>query len=120
MQHQAMRNGQGKNYIVSKIFIDTNILVYTLDSKDSYKQAKARKIIEKVVNLHQPVISTQVLKEFYVVATTKLKADRIIVKNIIHNFCNMEIVQNDLELIEQAIDISPNFDLFLNIFTKKA
>ena len=100
MQCQAMRNGQGKNYTVSKIFIDTNILVYTLDSKDSYKQAKARKIIEKVVNLHQPVISTQVLKEFYVVATTKLKADRIIVKNIIHNFCNMEIIQNDLELIE--------------------
>ena len=44
------------------------------------------------------------LKRFYVVATTKLKADRIIVKNIIHNFCNMEIIQNDLELIEQAID----------------
>ena len=40
------------------------------------------------------------LKGFYVVATTKLKADRIIVKNIIHNFCNMEIIQNDLELIE--------------------
>ena len=70
------------------------------------QKIQARKIIEKVVNLHQPVISTQVLKEFYVVATTKLKADRIIVKNIIHNFCNMEIVQNDLELIEQAIDIS--------------
>ena len=56
--------------------------------------------------MHQPVISTQVLKEFYVVATTKMKADRIIVKNIIHNFSNIEIVQNDLELIEQAIDIS--------------
>ena len=106
MQHQAMRNGQGKNYIVSKVFIDTNILVYTLNSTDSYKQTKARKIMEKVVDFHQPVISTQVLKEFYVVATTKLKADRIIVKNIIHNFCNIEIVQNDLELIEQAIDIS--------------
>ena len=101
-----MKNGQGKNYIVSKIFIDTNILVYTLDAKDSYKQVKAREIIKKVVDLHHPVISTQVLQEFYVVATTKLKADRIIVKNIIHNFCNIEIVQNDLELIEQAIDIS--------------
>ncbi|NLK45551.1 MAG: PIN domain-containing protein [Treponema sp.] len=92
--------------MVSKIFIDTNILVYTLDSKDPRKQAKARGIMRKVVNMHQPVISTQVLKEFYVVATTKMKADRIIVKNIIHNFSNIEIVQNDLELIEQAIDIS--------------
>ncbi|WP_253725326.1 PIN domain-containing protein [Treponema socranskii] len=91
---------------MSKVFIDTNILVYTLNSTDSYKQTKAREIMEKVVDFHQPVISTQVLKEFYVVATTKLKADRIIVKNIIHNFCNIEIVQNDLELIEQAIDIS--------------
>ena len=39
MQHQTVRNGQGKNYIVSKVFIDTNILVYTLNSADSYKQA---------------------------------------------------------------------------------
>ena len=45
MQHQAVRNGQGKNYIVSKIFIDTNILVYTLHSKDSYKQAKDMSVI---------------------------------------------------------------------------
>ena len=55
---------------------------------------------------HQAVISTQVIKEFYVVASTKLKADQLIVKNIIHNFRNIEVVNNDLELIEQAIDIS--------------
>jgi len=66
----------------------------------------ARKIVKKVVESHQPVISTQVIKEFYVVASNKLKADPIIVKNIIHNFHNMEIVNNDLDLIEQAIDIS--------------
>jgi predicted nucleic acid-binding protein len=91
---------------VSKIFIDTNILVYTLDQKNIEKRDMARKIVKKVVESHQPVISTQVIKEFYVVASTKLKADPIIVKNIIHNFHNMEIVNNDLELIEQAIDIS--------------
>jgi len=91
---------------VSKIFIDTNILVYTLDQKNIEKRDMARKIVKKVVEFHQPVISTQVIKEFYVVASNKLKADPIIVKNIIHNFHNMEIVNNDLDLIEQAIDIS--------------
>jgi len=91
---------------VSKIFIDTNILVYTLDQKNIEKRDMARKIVKKVVESHQPVISTQVIKEFYVVASNKLKADPIIVKNIIHNFHNMEIVNNDLDLIEQAIDIS--------------
>jgi len=91
---------------VSKIFIDTNIFIYTLDQKDEKKLDLARKIVKKVVESHQPVISTQVVKEFYVVASNKLKADPIVVKNIIHNFHNMEIVNNDLELIEQAIDIS--------------
>lgn len=91
---------------MSKIFIDTNILIYTLDQKNIEKRDMARKIVKKVVESHQPVISTQVIKEFYVVASNKLKADPIIVKNIIHNFHNMEIVNNDLDLIEQAIDIS--------------
>jgi predicted nucleic acid-binding protein len=91
---------------VSKIFIDTNILIYTIDKKNLAKQNEARRIIKSVVELHSPVISTQVIKEFYVVATTKLKAEPILVKNVIHNFHNMEVVNNDLELIEQAIDIS--------------
>lgn len=91
---------------MSKIFIDTNILVYTLDKHDMVKNLKAREVLKKAVDLHQVVISTQVIKEFFVVATTKLKVDCFIVKSMIHNFHNMEIVNNDLELIEQAIDIS--------------
>jgi len=91
---------------VSKIFIDTNILVYTLDKRDKVKQKKAREILKKIVEVHQPVLSTQIIKEFYVVSVSKLKADHLMVKNIIHNFKNMEIVNNDLDLIEQAIDIS--------------
>lgn len=91
---------------MSKIFIDTNILVYSIDQKDPKKKNKARAILTRLTEAHQPVISTQVIKEFYVVSTTKLKADSFIVKNIIHNFRNFEIVNNDLELIEQAVDIS--------------
>jgi len=102
----VVKNGQGKNFIVSKIFIDTNLFVYTLDKTDEIKQQIARRILKQVIDLHQPVISTQVIKEFYVVATNKLKADPIIIKNIIHNFHNIEIVNNDLGLIEQAVDIS--------------
>jgi len=91
---------------VSKVFIDSNLLVYTIDKKDTVKQETARKLIRKLVDKHIPVISTQVIQEFYVVATAKLKADPVIVKNIVHNFHNMELVRIDLELIEQAIDIS--------------
>jgi predicted nucleic acid-binding protein len=94
------------NCTVSKIFIDTNILIYSLDSRDKKKQNRAREVLQRIIDKHKPVISTQVINEFYVVATKKLNADQIIVKNIIHNFRNMEIVHTDLQLIEEAIDIS--------------
>ncbi|MBN8707095.1 MAG: PIN domain-containing protein [Bacteroidetes bacterium] len=106
MYHLVKKNGHGRICIVSKIFIDTNILIYTLDQKDPAKNKKARELVSRIVSKHQPVISTQVVKEFYVAATTKLKANAFIVKNIIHDFRNFEIVNNDIELIEQAIDIS--------------
>jgi len=99
------KSGKGTSFIVSKIFIDTNILVYTLDGRDRAKQAKAREIVSAIASKHLPVISTQVVKEFFVVATTKLKTEAITAKQIVHNFHNMEVVANDLDLIEQAIDI---------------
>ena len=106
MYHRMVKNGQGMSSIVSKIFIDTNILVYTLDKNDKSKNERARCVLQKIIDKHYPVISTQVINEFYIVATKKLNADPIIVKNIVHNFKNMEIVHTDLQLIEEAIDIS--------------
>ncbi len=91
---------------MSKIFIDTNILTYTVDKQDHTKHKTARKTLKFIIDEHAPVISTQVINEFYVVAVTKMKANPTIVKNIVHNFNNIEIINNDLELIEQAIDIS--------------
>lgn len=91
---------------MSKIFIDTNILVYTLDRHDKVKHERARDVLKRILDIHQPVVSTQVLNEFFVVATKKLHADPIVAKSILHNFKNMEIVNTDLALIEEAIDIS--------------
>ena len=105
------KNGKEKIYIVSKIFLDTNILVYTVDRNDKKKLSQSRKILENAIAKDKPVISTQVLQEFYSATTTKLKLDKIIAKNIIHNFRNMEIVQVDLGIIEQGIDISLLFQI---------
>lgn len=91
---------------MSKILIDTNIFVYSIDDRDLGKKAKAREILNALPAKHQPVISTQVVQEFYSVATTRLKAERIIVKQLIHSFRRLEIVNIDLDLIEQAIDLN--------------
>ena len=94
------------SYIVNKIFIDTNILVYALDNRDNDKMNKARNILRKVIYENKPVISTQVINEFYVAATRKLNIDKTLIKTIVHNFKNMEIITSDLQLTENAINIS--------------
>lgn len=103
--------GPGSLCIVSKVFVDTNLLVYAIDQRDLDKQAKARIILKKITDEGRVVISTQVAQEFYVVATTKLRADRFFIKNIVHSFRNFETVYPDLDLIEAAIDISMLFQL---------
>ena len=53
-----------------------------------------------------PVISTQILQELYVTATTKLRVEPFLAKSIIHAYENMEIVNIDANLIREAIDTS--------------
>jgi predicted nucleic acid-binding protein len=91
---------------VAKIFLDTNILVYTLDTNNANKQKSAQNIFIQISKNENPVISTQVLQEFYYASTTKIKTDKILVKNILHSFTNIETVQVNMDIIEEGIDIS--------------
>ena len=91
---------------MSKIFIDTNILIYSLDNKSKVKKKKARAILERIVSDNLPVISTQVLQEFYVAATRKLGVDPLIAKSIVQSFDNFEVIQITQNLIKEAIDCS--------------
>lgn len=96
---------------MAKVFLDTNVLIYTVDKKDPVKHEESRQWVKRISVEHIPVISTQVLQEFYYAATSKLKIDKIVSKNVVHSYRNMEIVAADLTLIEQAIDISVLFQL---------
>jgi len=89
---------------VSKIFLDTNFLIYTLDNRDSQKHSTARKLFRAAVTSQSAVISTQVLQEFYVIATKKFGIDPVLVKNILISFENLEIVTVTPLLIREAID----------------
>jgi predicted nucleic acid-binding protein len=90
----------------AKTFLDSNILVYTLDKNEPDKQKKALDVIVQISHNGVPVISTQVLQEFYNSSTTKLKLDKLYMKSIMYKYKNMEIVQIDFNIIEQGIDIS--------------
>jgi predicted nucleic acid-binding protein len=59
---------------VSRVFLDTNIFVYTLDRRVAAKQAMAQELLEQAIAERTLVTSYQVVQEFLNVATTKFKA----------------------------------------------
>ena len=91
---------------MSKIFIDTNILVYILDKKSKLKHKTCKELLRsfKPSSNQKAVISTQVLQEFYIVATSKLKAPLVLVKSMLKSLEAFEIINIDYFLIQEAID----------------
>ena len=57
-----------------KAFLDTNILVYAIDSssEEALKSRKAREVIQELIASRSGVISIQVMQEFLVTATQKI------------------------------------------------
>jgi predicted nucleic acid-binding protein len=91
---------------MSKVFIDTNILIYSIDGKDKKKQTLARTLLRKLIKTSAGVISTQVIQEFYVVATTRLKLNPRTAKRMASILRDFEVVKIDENIINEAMDIS--------------
>jgi predicted nucleic acid-binding protein len=100
------KNGTAASFMSDKIFIDTNIFIYSLDKHDSEKRHKARSILNHILKKYSGVISTQVMQEFYVAATKKMHGDPITIKGILNQLLNFEVVSISPELIFSTIDCS--------------
>lgn len=89
-----------------RTFIDTNVLVYAFDSSEPTKQQVALHVLAK--SGERAVLSTQVLSEFYVVATKKL-ADPLaphIAAEVVGQLSRLAVIDTDTVLVRSAIDIS--------------
>ncbi|MFN2444837.1 MAG: PIN domain-containing protein [Vicinamibacterales bacterium] len=62
-----------KNSTTAPIFVDSNVLVYVRDSADKEKQRRAEAWMVELWRSRRGRLSTQVLTEFYVNATQKLR-----------------------------------------------
>ena len=89
---------------MSKVFLDTNILVYSLDPSDAGKRKKCRSLIKNLTGENSGVISTQVMQEFYVAATAKLGADPLLIKDILRSLERFETIVVSPTLIKEAVD----------------
>jgi predicted nucleic acid-binding protein len=92
-----------------KIFLDTNIFVYAMDSTPemSLKRDTARRLIREHIENESGVISLQVIQEFYQVATKKI-ATPISTEDalqFIQHLSILDIVVASLDLIVAAIHL---------------
>jgi predicted nucleic acid-binding protein len=55
------------------VFVDTNVLVYSRDTRDPVKQRQASAWLEFLWDTRRGRLSRQVLQEYYVTVTRKLK-----------------------------------------------
>lgn len=89
-----------------KSFLDTNILIYSVDRADSAKQDVAISTIERHAREKTGVLSTQVLQEFYSAATRKLGIEPLEARQLVRDFRIFDTVQVTPELIEEGINCS--------------
>jgi predicted nucleic acid-binding protein len=58
--------------MTARIFVDTNVLIYQLDTREPEKQARARAWMDRLWSTRSGRISSQVLQELYATLTRKL------------------------------------------------
>ena len=58
--------------MMSKVMLDTNILVYAYDSSAGEKQQLSLQVLDHLVRIDRGVVSPQVLGEFFVTVTQKI------------------------------------------------
>jgi predicted nucleic acid-binding protein len=88
----------------ARSFLDTNILVYTDDTGAREKQARALDLVERCQIERSGVVSTQVLQEYFVTATKKLKVSAEVAKRKTELLARLELVQIGFKDILAAID----------------
>jgi predicted nucleic acid-binding protein len=96
-----------------KIFVDTNLLVYSHDVDSGQKHQIARNILLELWGNRNGVLSVQVLQEFYVTMTRKvlhpIPPSRV--RNIIRDYFCWHVEVNDLNSVLIASRIGEDYKI---------
>jgi predicted nucleic acid-binding protein len=87
-----------------RTFVDTNILVYAHDESETRKRAIAGALLHDLWQSGMGILSTQILQEFYVVATRKLNPPMSseMARKIVALYAEWQPVRVDVPIILSA------------------
>ena len=94
--------------MADRVFFDTNVLVHAFDRRDPTRRQIASRLLEEALREGTAVLSLQVLQEFYVVSTRKIRLPLPPgrARSIIAEFLRHRVVEPTALNLLQAIDLS--------------
>ena len=86
-------------------FLDTNVLIYAHDARDTRKRTCARELIRRLLREQRGVLSLQVLQEFFAAATRKLSMSSEDARRRIMQYSRFDVVTLDTVDLIAAVDL---------------
>jgi predicted nucleic acid-binding protein len=92
-------------FMSARSFFDSNVLAYTDDETALKKKARALSLLKEHHDAGTGVLSLQVLQEYFVTATKKLKVDSQLARRKVDIFSNLEVGVPEIADVLAAIDL---------------
>ena len=89
----------------TRVFIDSNVIVYANDARDPAKRKRAAELIARHMREGTGVVSTQVLQEYASVALAKLNQEDSILLRMLRLLEALTVVQTTPLLIRRAVEL---------------
>ncbi len=111
MAPRERSRGREINYTKGRFFVDTNLLVYAYDSSAGRKRKASSEILSLLWQHRTGILSTQVLQEFFVSLTQKVRNPILpeTAREIVSDLLRWSLVVNDGKNILRAIDFQVKY-----------
>lgn len=86
-------------------FFDTNVLIYTDDKAAPAKQRRALELLAEHRRDRSGVVSLQVLQEYFVTVTRKLRVDAVLARRKVELMAEFHVASPELSDVLGAIDL---------------
>lgn len=97
----------------AKYFVDTNIIVYSMDRTAGDKRAKALRVVEQLWDSREGVISTQVLQEAIIYLRRRVghRLSAQETREALSGFFMWEVFVNTEETILKALEVEERYQI---------
>jgi len=94
--------------MTERVFVDTNVLIYAHDLDAGLKRDRAVSILSRLWENENGIVSVQVLQEFYVRVTRKIRdpLTPALARGVIKNYLAWQIAPNDPSTVLLASEIA--------------